>query len=343
MRQVMIVAALALALLGAGAGPASADEDVWYFEGRVGGAPPEALTADEVYAERLRPGTDLRPLTAFRNLRFLNIEVATAIDLSPLTELPHLESVNLVYVRDVDLAPLAAMPRLRSLLLADIREARVPPALALPAGVRNLAVANGAWRTRGSEVKAVVDALDWTRLAALRSLTLAVGDDAGPAIGLDLGVLRGLPRLTHLSLTGVRHRATQRSPLRPPFAGLPATLRHVQIEAPRSRRVQRALKRHLPRASVVVYPQLPNPVGGVSWQLWRYDRRHWCTSGSFWELFEGRYAVESDALRAAKRALRRADVKLLRRLEFDSEADGSIVCARRKRDIVRSIDILGAR
>lgn len=66
--------------------------------------------------------------------------------------------------------------------------------------------------------------------------------------------------------------------------------------------------------------------------------------GSLWEAFDGQYgATEYEALQVARGLIRREAPELLRRLDFDQEADGTGIAARRRRDLVRVLQILGIR
>jgi hypothetical protein len=51
--------------------------------------------------------------------------------------------------------------------------------------------------------------------------------------------------------------------------------------------------------------------------------------------------TEHDALRAARKTLKEADPQLLRRLDFDPEADGTGIMARTREDLVAALAILG--
>lgn len=321
--------------------------DTWRVSGTLDGVtPPEYSTVRVLYVSRLRTDTarGLAPLAAFTDLRSLYVEHAYGLDLSPLAGLP-LEQLSLTYVRGVDLTPLAALPALRDLNLFDLRDTTVPTPFVLPPALESFGVSNDGWKETGAPVKALIDAIDWTRLGALRSLGLRVGGlEPLEPITVDLGLLRSLPRLEYLDIvTGVLHRGVLPSPLAPPFDGLSRRLRTIRIEALRPSKVQRSLERRYPRAAVGVSRRTRYEPGHGSWTLYR-SGGSWHTYGSVWEAFDGRYGeTEYDALGVARRKLRRADPALLRRLDFDPESAGTGISAPTRRELVRTLEILGIR
>jgi hypothetical protein len=298
-----------------------------------------------LYVDHIGPGTveGLKPLTRFHDLRSLTLEVVSGVDLAPLADL-RLETLSLRYVRDVDLAPLGEIDGLAWLVALNLRNVQVPPSLTLPASLRLLALDNDGFRETGAPVKALVGAIDWPTLRSLRDLELDVGDEP---IRVDLGFLRGLPNLQRLQIPyGVHHRGELRSPLSPPFSDLAPGLRQIWIDAWQPRRVKRALQRRYPRAAVFVekrsrwdpsqrdFAPIPPSTGDPTWGSY----------GSLWEAFDGRYGdTEYEALGAARRILRRAAPRLLPRLEFDQETDGTGIYTRRRRDLERALRILGIR
>jgi hypothetical protein len=289
-------------------------------------------------------GEGLRPLTRLPALRDLEIEGIAGIDLAPLGELP-LDNLVITRGRDLDLAPLGSLGALKRLSLRDLRDCRVPPALALPPTLESLYIANDGFRLTGEPVKALIDAIDWPRLGALRYLGLQVGGlEWLRPIRVDLGLLRHLPRLRQLQMpNGVWHDGSGPSPLTPPFDGLARTLRWVQIDAWHSHAVARALKRRLPGRSVSVSQRLAWKPGGGSWTISHF-RDEWITYGSFWDAADGRDGeTETQSLTAARRRLRAKDPALLRRLDFDSESSGTGISAPSRRDLVRPLHILGIR
>jgi hypothetical protein len=314
--------------------------DTWYVARSLDGLDPGDETVESLYVEHVGPGTreGLGPLARFPDLRHLELEVVSGVDLEPLADL-RLESLSLRYVRDVDLAPLADMKGLGALSALNLRDVRVPPALALPASLRVLSLYNDGFRETGAPVKAMVEAIDWSALGRLRDLDLIVGDEP---IRVDLGFLRGLPKLQRIEIPyGVHHHGEVRSP----FAGLAPSLRQIWIDAWQPDRVKRALKRQYPRASVYVQKRHRWDPSQRDFALMPPDDgiRTWGCYGSLWEVFDGRYRTEYAAERAARRMLRRAAPRLLRRLEFDPESDGTGIDTRRRRDLVRALRILGIR
>lgn len=72
------------------------------------------------------------------------------------------------------------------------------------------------------------------------------------------------------------------------------------------------------------------------------DEDIWQAYGSLYLAAEGRDGeTEHDALRAAMRKLRNADSALLRRLDFDPEANGTSIHARTREDLEEALRILG--
>ena len=111
----IVVAALA------GAAPAHADvvklaDDSWEVEDSLGGVrPAEGETVRWLTVRRIGPDSPegLRPLSGFRDLRVLELEVVSGVDLTPLAGL-RLDHLSLRYVRDVDLAPLGSLRGLKA-------------------------------------------------------------------------------------------------------------------------------------------------------------------------------------------------------------------------------------
>ncbi len=91
----------------------------------------------------------------------------------------------------------------------------------------------------------------------------------------------------------------------------------------------KALVESVPWPRLTALRSLRLQVGG-SESLPPIEERGWHTYGSLWEAFDGRYrGSEYDALQAARRLLRRAAPALLRRMDFDPEADGTGIFAPR--------------
>jgi hypothetical protein len=323
------------------------EQGIFYVDGSLDGIRPDGRVVRELWVSRLRGPTaeGLQPLAAFPELRQLELEWVSGVDLTPLTTL-RLRILSVRDARDLDLAPLAGLRSLEHLSVVNVRNVNVPPALALSPTLRSVDFLNDGYRLTGDPVKALVDAIDWSQLSGLQFLGLMVGGlDPAPPISVDLGFLRGLTRLKWLRIEqGIRHRGPQSSPLAPPFAGLPRSLREIRIDSPQPKRLERALKRRFRRAAVSVSPRVPYRPGTGSWTIFRHSDGSWGTYGSFCEAAEGRDGdTEHAALQAAKRRLRATHPALLERLDFDQEAEGTGVAAPRRSDLVKLLRLIGVR
>ena len=139
---------------------------------------------------------------------------------------------------------------------------------------------------------------------------------------------------------GVWHRGPEPSPLEPPFTGLTKTLRRVSLDAWEPDALRAALEEYLLVASVMVV-QRYEPETHEPWAI-DHDDDEWVTYGSLWEAMDaGDDETEYDAMKAAKRMIRSADPKLLARLDFDHESDGTGIAARTREDLERALGILG--
>jgi hypothetical protein len=349
-RRTWIACVVSAAIVLVGADQARADwypiaDGVYGVRHSLDGDRPPAGDVEMLFVSRLGPEDRLDALTRFPHLRDLDLSLVEGVDLAPLASL-RLNSLALNYVRHTDLAPLGAMQGLRRLTAFDLRDVQVPPRLTLPASLRALYVVNDGFHETGAPVQAMIEATDWTALARLQWLDLGVGgNESMEPIEVDLGFLRGLSGLRLLEIQhGVHHRGPQTSPLAAPFDGLPAGLRDIRIDSRHPGKTRRALERRFPRAIVHVFRRYPYDPGRRSFTIDPPTRccPEWGTYGSFWEAFDGRYGeTEYEALTAARRILRREAPRLLRRLDFDPEAGGTGVTARRRSHLERMLRILG--
>jgi hypothetical protein len=318
---------------------------VYEISGSLDGLAARGRVVEMLTVRRLGPDSaeGLRPLVGFRELRRLHLERITGVDLSPLAELD-LEILDIQQAEQLDLAPLAMLEGLWLLQLISLRGCRAPKRLTLPASVRSLSLGFDAPKFPGEELEALIEAIDWPRLADLQELYLDGSDSGGPAAEVDLGFLRHLRRLERLRIElGVWHRGPEPSPLEPPFAGLPTTLRHISLDAWKPEPLKAALQEHLPAASVVVL-QRYGVDDGEPWEILPPGDGddEWCAYGSLWDAMgAGDDETEYDALQAARKRIRAADPDLLPRLDFDHESDGTGISARAREDLERALGILG--
>lgn len=324
-------------------------EDTWSVRRSLDGLRPGDRVIRRLYVERIDGNTreGLLPLTRFKHLRELEITLASGVDLTPLADL-HLDWLDLNHPRNVDLAPLGTMPDIGSLSIHDARDVQVPPTLTLPESLTDLSLSADGWGGTGAPVQALVEAIDWQRLGGLRALRLAVGiSESLEPIHTDLSFLGSLPRLRALDLAyGVRHAGPTPSPLEPPFASLAGGLRVIEIDSWKPSATLAALDRRFPRAAVRVGQRYPYDPTAGSWTIFAPGGgvSRWLTYGSMWEVYDGRYGeTEHAALRHFRATLRDIAPRLLRRLSFDQEADGTGIAARSRSDLVRALGILGVR
>lgn len=292
----------------------------------------------------------LRPLLLFTDLKDLELEQIRGVDLNPLTRLSlELERLGITGADAVDLGPLGQLPEVRELVLKRLTDScRVPEQLELPRPLRFLSIVNDGPRLSGEPVRRLIEAIDWQKLAGLDQLHLRVGGlEQIEPIEVDLGFLRLLPNLTRLDMDeGIRHKGPGPSPLEPPFEGLSHRLTWLRIDACHPEPLKRALYAYLPNgAHVSVYQRYGPEPQAASWTIREPDEPGdpWLTYGSFADLYDAEHDVptEHDGLKVARRLLREADPKLLRRLEFDPESSGTGVAARTREDLTAMLGILG--
>lgn len=290
----------------------------------------------------------LAPLRTFPDLQSLLLDRVTDVDLSPLGDIA-LESLRIDESSRLDLAPVSAIPSLQELTLADLQECSASAPLRL-GGLRELILSVDRRGLTGDWVRTMVEAIDWSRLDRLRSLDLRVGglEPIAP-IEVDFGLLRELPLLERLEITGVHHDGSGPSPLEPPFDGLPRGLTWLRFAANDHEALQAELRRHFGltaadivagKRAVVVYPRHVPPPGARSWTLRAPGTSEvWSTYGSLADHFDTE--TEHEALRLARRAIGRRDKRLLARLDFDQESSGTGITSTDPDDLQAALAILG--
>jgi hypothetical protein len=287
----------------------------------------------------------LRPLEAFTDLRELELEWPVEVDLRPLTNLP-LERLRIENAKRLDLAPIAQIDTLKSLEIASPKHCALPAEWPLNDSLTRLMFAVD--RDARGLLEQAVAAIPWSRLHALQWLAL-LGDNGTP---VDLAFLAQLPQLQALDLRGIQHRGPRRSPLEPPFSGLPPELIGGLIEVPKPATIREQLMKHrgLTDAQQDSMPRFRDLLtydddADGDWSVYPPegdDDDGWSTYGSLCLAAEGQDGdTEYEALAAAKRRLRAADPDLLRSLDFDQEADGTGISAPTREQVERALRILG--
>jgi hypothetical protein len=290
----------------------------------------------------------LAPLAAFEHLRWLLLDRVSAVDLSPLGGLA-LERLRIDESARLDLAPLSAIKPLESLKLIDLKDCYASSPLRLEA-LRELNLSTDRRGLPGDSVRAAIEAIDWSRLGHLRSLGLRVGGlETLAPIKVDLGLLRELPRLERLEITGVWHDSSGPNPLEPPFEGLPPGLTWLRFPAADHEALEAAIRRHFGvtfadivdgTRVVVVYPRGEADPKPSSWVLLPPEGDgDWCTYGSLADRFDTE--TEHEAVNLARRAIRDHDQRLLSRLDFDQESSGTGIMATDLADLEAALAILG--
>lgn len=288
---------------------------------------------------------DLSVLSAFPDLRRLELERVARVRIETLPRLPGLD-LGLELISHTDLAGLSGRDDLRRLAIVDASECHVPPRMTLPDQLESLWLTANIDRSTGEPIKAMLEAIDWSQLSGLRDLNVRVS--SGPLVQVDLGFLRLLPNLERLEVRdGIEHVGPQPSPLEPPFSGLSKRLTWVRIDAWDPPRVQAAMQSYL-GLSVDPMTRPPTVYQRYGWEpdlpAWSVFETAggWGVYGSFYEVFDGAVGdTEDDALREVKRRVRAVDRSLLKRLEFDQEAAGTGVWALDRVDIERLLEIVG--
>jgi hypothetical protein len=314
------------------------------------GLRPGRRTVEVLIVKHLTADTaqGLRPLREFPDLRALELEWPADIDLEPLAELP-IESLNIEYGQQLDLAPLARMPSLHQLSINDPRGCVVPRRWELGPPLRSLDLM--VERPAGAFLRDAVAAIPWGDLTSLESLAVM-----GESNLLDLGFLAEVPWLTALEIRGLRHGGDGPSPLEPPFPSLPLDVAVGLNEVDDANEVRAAWAEHR-RNSGRTGPtiqfrdlrwdggdeHITRAEGDGWWGILPPAKEGgvWHTYGSLYFAAEGRDGdTEYDALQAAERRLRDADPALLKRLDFDQEADGTGIAATTREDLETALRIL---
>jgi hypothetical protein len=285
----------------------------------------------------------LAPLSGFRDLEFLEIERSRRLDFSPLAGL-RLTLLKVEDSEDIDLSSLERLVNLQQLVLMDAFSAVVPNPLSLTANLLALDIKVDGTGRDGSTVRELVEAIEWSRLGALRILSLSVGTLRPlPLIFVDLGFLRELPGLRELQIgPGIVHQGGA-SPLEPPFSGL-SQLQSVWIDAWQPEGLEDALRRHLGNeVTVEVARRFAEDSPRSPWAILALDDgSQWVMYGS---LCDAEFAVdaetETEAVALAEARLRSADPPLLARLDFDEESDGTGIAAADPGDLETARTILG--
>lgn len=331
--------------------PGTLPEDgIYDVTGSLDGIQPGRRIVKHLEVRRLGGYTaeGLRPLTAFEDLRELDLVHTSDLDLTPLTEL-RLEGLSIDTGERLDLSPLSSMTDLVGLLLFDLVDCGVPDVLSLPATLRQLTIGvDGANRT-GDPVRMLVNAIDWSGLPKLRSLALSVGgNEPLRPIEVDLGFLAELRELEDVDIRfGVWPDPRRPSPLDPPFEGLPRTIKSVSIESWTPDIVAAELSRYLDTNRVLVHQRYSIPTERCPWAIDPPEpgQAEWSMLGSLYDAFDGRdrereLATEEEALQAACRRIRVADAALLTRLDFDRDSSSTLITAPSRDDLEATLRLL---
>jgi hypothetical protein len=323
------------------------------LSGSLDGVVPGRRVVRDLEVRRLdgRGTQGLEPLVAFGDLRHLTLERVSNLSLAPLEHLA-LESLRIEVAGGLDLGTLAPPATLRRLTLFDLDEnCAVPKSLVLPSAFERLTVIETRAGHTGAVVQALLGAVDWSRLSGLESFDVRLGGlhDIEP-IELDLSFVDSLPDLIYLWVTGVHHRGPGPSPLEPPFEGLSRKLRRLIFDADDPDAIRPAVQAYL---GVPVSP-LTEGISVRQRRPYKPPRPAWAILGPadgsgvchvYGSLADAAGMTsdqtETQALRGARRRLREADPKLLRRLDFDPESSGTGISARSREDLERALRILG--
>jgi hypothetical protein len=325
-----------------------ADKGMYRASSTLDGLEPGRRTVKELWVSSLGPEATqgLEPLRAFVDLEVLEINGLAGIDLGPLAGLSdELWHLRLERLEAVDLAPLQDLggPWWLSIMHAA-DSCRVPPRMTLSPRLRRLSIINDARGLSGRPVKALVEAIDWSRLPDLTELHLQVGgNEQLPAVEVNPDLLRHLPNLERLELSGVYHDGSGDSPLEPPFDGLSKKLTWLRIESWDPDPLKQQLTEYLAGFVPSVYQRYDPEPDKASWTLLAPvdDGDPWATYGSFADLFGPKFETEHDACLAAVERLRAEDPDLLERLDFDPESNGTGVAAMSEADLRRALALLG--
>ena len=287
-------------------------------------------------------------LATLKDLARLSVEGGTGLDLASLASLPtQCGYVDFAALRDTDLGRLK-LPETATMvgIFSPHASCAVSGVPGLPSRLMYLGLlAQGT--SSGGVLQRFVDRVRWDNLGQLNRLDIHVDAQAdGYPLEVDLGFLRHLPRLERADFFGVRHRrSVGPSPLEPPFQGLPKTLSWLRIE---TELPEEELKPQIDAylgCHVSVKPLYPARPSNQPWWIYEPDADGsglWIASGSFADHFAGQDASEEAlGLRYARSLIKRADGGLLKRLDFDQEADGTMVMAKSREDMLEALALLG--
>jgi len=292
---------------------------------------------------------DLAVLRSFADLEELTLEHVRGVDLRPLTGLG-VERLTITEAVGVDLTPLAALPQLFSLILGNLDDIEVAQ-LTLAPSLRLLVVINDDPMLTGEPVRRLIKAIDWSRLAGLRSLSLRVGGlYEMPPIAVDFGFLRCLPKLERLDMyAGLRHAGPSRAPTEPPFDGLSRDLTALRISGDEPASVRTALCKYLgadpddPQTGIVVsdWPESDEPAPTALWAISGPVDGVWTAYGSLHRAEDAASeGTEHEACERAETRLRKLDAALVERLDLDPESAGTGIMAKSRADLERALALL---
>ena len=290
-------------------------------------------------------------LGALASLESLVSDGGVRLDLDELAALPaRCEFVALASLSETDLGRLRLPETVRMFGMSQPNEGclvtgvpQLPEMLVdLGLSVDSLADAN----CSVAVLQRFIESLDWRRLSELERLdVVAYSHTPGYPLELDLGLLRCLSGLERADVFGVRHRRSAgASPLEPPFEGLPKSLSWLRIDTELPVDELKAQIDAYLGCDVSVEPlYLPRP-SDQPWWISESDTGSglWLSAGSFASYFSGLdFDEEARALRHARGVIKRADAALLRRLDFDEDADSTMVMAKSRADMVAALECLG--
>ena len=316
------------------------------ISGSLDGVTPGRRTVGRLIVGRLgaEASEGLAPLAAFCDLRELELEWPVDVDLEPLTAVG-LEQLQIANGRGIDLGPIARIATLEQLSVITPDRCSVPSSWPLSPTLQRIMLAGD---DDGPFLRDAVSAIPWSQLRSLEAVALM-----GQASHVDLGFLEALPWLRYLDVRGILHAGRGPSPIVPPFTGLPAGLLGGLIEVPDHKAARSAWRARAgqpagPDADGLGFRALWWPTDeDRSTRPWTIrepdlDGDPWTTYGSLQHAAQGQDGeTETDALRAARSRLRAADPALLRRLDFDPEADGTGIYARSRADLEAALGLLG--
>lgn len=267
----------------------------------------------------------LEVLRAFPDLEWLELMGLDGLDTAVLGELG-LKTLRLFGPQNTDLRWLTGdgCPT-EALLIQGAKRIQLPNRVVFPLTLRELV---WKWNSTLDGECALPLLLERSNLRELRELRFfwmgACYEGRGPDF-VDVELLRCFPKLEVLDGENVV-LVRDGVPVLPPF---PEAAPDVDVY-PGFREHEQ--ERWLNRSSREAAPDDEDPVELVG------DR--WIVDVSFAELLGDYETLEASALRQARTRLRAADPELLRRLDFDQEADGTMISAADRADIDRIFEVL---